>query len=267
MKKNHLKTTHLVSSEGGLTIVELLVVIAVSSILMTIISAFGLDYWGHTVTLSGDEKTLVSRMNASDYLNNAIDQSSGLIIQNDLPDNNTGAPDPSISSGYYWIPLHAKPGLVSMGGNGVITPLLYFNRPSINTTQNIILNGTTQYQDDVVLYMNGSTKQLLARTLANPYATNNRAKTSCPPAVASNSCPADTVVADNVTGISMRYFSRSGNPIDYTSIVDPLTNQYIGPDFPAVEIVEFTLNLYQKAQLHNAVNSVNQTVIRVALRH
>jgi hypothetical protein len=129
------------------------------------------------------------------------------------------------------------------------------------------MNGTIPYQDNVVLYLNGSTKQLLARTVANGAAPSNRALTSCPPAVATNSCPADTVVADNVASVGMRYFSRSGNSIDYTSIIDPNTGGYIGPDFPSVEIVEFTLNLTQAAQFHNATNTSNQTVIRVALRN
>ena len=129
------------------------------------------------------------------------------------------------------------------------------------------MNGTIPYEDNIVLYLDGSTNQLLARTLANPYAASNRARTTCPAAVASSTCPADTVVAESVTGMSMRYFSRSGNTIDYTSIVDPTTGQYIGPDFPSVKIVEFTLNLSQASSMHNAKAATNSTIIRVALRN
>jgi prepilin-type N-terminal cleavage/methylation domain-containing protein len=267
MRRRRVASASSMSAEMGFTIVELLVVIAVSSIMLTIISAFALDYWGNTATLSSDQSTLVSRMNASDYLNGAIDQASGLISQNDLPDSHSGDPDPNNATGKYWLPIHAIPGLTSVGNPGTITPLIYFNRPSVNTSKAIILNGNTPYQDDIVLYMNGTTKQLLARTIANPNATNNRARTTCPPALATPSCPADTIIADTISGIQMRYFSRSGNTIDYTSIVDPNTGQYIGPDFPSVEIVEFTLNQFQKARLGNTLNTTNQTVVRVALRN
>ena len=129
------------------------------------------------------------------------------------------------------------------------------------------MNGSIPYEDNVILYMNGSTKQLLARVVANPYASSNRARTSCPAAVATLSCPKDTVIADDVSSVSMRYFSRSGNTIDYTSIVDSSTGEYIGPDFPVVEVVEFNLKLTKKAQLHNGADTINQTVIRVALRN
>lgn len=230
-------------------------------------SAFALDYWANTVSLSNHQTALVSRLNASDYLNVAIDQATGLINQNSLPDSHTGNPDPSNSSGNYWLTIHAVPGLISMGNPGTVTPVIYYNRPSIDTTKQIIMNGTIPYEDNIVLYLDGSTNQLLARTLANPYAASNRARTTCPAAVASSTCPADTVVAESVTGMSMRYFSRSGNTIDYTSIVDPTTGQYIGPDFPSVKIVEFTLNLSQASSMHNAKAATNSTIIRVALRN
>jgi hypothetical protein len=254
-------------NESGLTVVELLAVIITSSIIVGTVTAFALNFWTNTAVVQSDEDTLVTRLNAGDYLRNSINSAAGLINQNDLADTHTGNADPADGSGTHWLPIHAVPGTISMGTAGTITPLIYFNRPSIDTSNNIIMNGTVPYQDDVVLYMNGTTKQLLARIIANPDAANNRAKTTCPLGFASQSCPQDTVIADNVSGVGMRYFSRSGNTIDYTSIVDPNTGAYIGPDFPSVEVVEFTVNLFKKAQLHNGANTINQAVIRVALRN
>lgn len=255
------------SDQQGLTIVELLVVIAVSSILMTVITVFALSYWTNSAVLQSDEDTLVTRLNSSDYIRSAIDSASGLITQNDLADSHTENPDTTDSSGQYWVPIHAVPGTITVGSAGTITPVIYFNRPSIDTSKSIVMNGTIPYQDDVILYLNGATKQLLARTIANSSAVNNRAKTTCPAALATASCPQDTIVADNVQSVSMRYFSRSGNTIDHDSIIDSLTGAYIGPDFPSVEVVEFTLKLYKTAQLKGGQNTINQTVIRVALRN
>ena len=255
------------SDQRGLTVVELLVAIIVSSVMMAIVTAFALNYWTSTAVIQSDQQTLVSRLNAGDYLRDAIDSASGLITQNDLPDTHTGKPDPAILSGNYWLPIHAIPTTISVGATGTITPLAYYNRPSIDVSKNIVMNGSVAYQDDVVLYLNGTTKQLLSRTIANSAATNNKAKTSCPAALASQSCPADSVISDNVSSVTVRYFSRSGNAIDYTSITDPNTGNYIGPDFPSVEVVEYKLNLYNKAKLHNGADTSNQTVIRVALRN
>lgn len=251
----------------GVTLVELLVVMTVSFALMGVITGFALNFWGHTVTLSGDQATVVSRLNVSTYLNKFIGQGYGFVNQNDIPDNNTGKPDPAIASGKYWIPIHAVPGTTNMGASGTITPLLYFRKPSIDSTKNIVLNGNTPYEDNYILYLDGSTKQFRSRALANTTAPANATKTSCPPATTTTACPSDAVISDDVSSVGLRYFSRSGNPINYTSITDPLSGAFIGPDYPSVEIVELTINYSKKAQLHNASNTTTQTIVRVALRN
>lgn len=257
----------LAINQQGFTVVELLAVIITSSIIMGTATAFALNLWTNTAVVQSDENTFVSRLNAGDYLRDVVNSAVGLINQNDIGDPHTGNSDPADPSHNYWVSIHAVPGTINMGAAGTITPVIYLNRPSINTSKNIVMNGSLPYQDDVVLYMNGTTKQLLARVIANPYAPGNRAKTTCPTAYATPACPADTVVADDVSAIDMRYFSRSGNTVDYTSIVDSITGKYIGPDFPAVEVVEFNLKLTKKAQLHSGANTANQTIIRVALRN
>lgn len=254
-------------NQSGTTIVELLVVVVVSALMMGIITAFALNYWASGATLAASQDTLVARLNSGDYMRGALDAASGLINQNDINDDHVGVTDPSDATGKHWLLIHATPTTVNMPAKGSVSPLIYFNRPSIDTSKNIILNGTIPYQDDVVMYLDGSTKQLLARTIANPYAPSNRAATSCPKAIATNSCPADVVIADNVQSVTTRYFSRSGNTIDYTSITDPNTGKFIGPDFPSVEVVECKIQFYVKSRLHNGADSANQTIIRVALRN
>ncbi|MBC7707883.1 hypothetical protein H7Y63_01535 [Polaromonas sp.] len=254
-------------NQAGVTVVELLVVMMVSFSLMTVITGFALSFWGNTVTLSNDQGTLVSRFNVSTYLNKFIGQGYGFITQNDIPDNNTGKPDPAIVSGKYWMPIHAVPGNIPTGANGTITPLLYFRKPSINTSNNIVMNGAVPFEDNYIIYLDGTTKQLRSRALINTTAPANRNLTTCPPSAATASCPADAVISDDVSAVALRYFSRSGNTVDYTSITDPVSLKYIGPDYPSVEIVELTVKYYRKAQLHNALNTVTQTVVRVALRN
>jgi hypothetical protein len=131
------------------------------------------------------------------------------------------------------------------------------------------MNGTQPYQNEFVLYIDGTSKQLLLRTLANTAAVNNVAVTSCPPAAANASCPADKIIAEDLASIDMRYFSRAGNAIDHNSIIDTsvVPNAYIGPDFPSVEVVEFNLHNFRKSRLGGGTDTSNQTVIRIALRN
>jgi prepilin-type N-terminal cleavage/methylation domain-containing protein len=253
--------------QRGLTVMELLVALVVGGLMSMTITTFALRYWSNTAVLQNNEQALVSRLNAGDYLRSLVNSSNGLIVQNDIPDTHTLNADPANVSGAYWLPIHALPGTTSIGSAGTYTPVIYLDRPSINTSKAIVMNGTAPYQDNVLLYMDGTNKQFKARVLANPNATANAAKTTCPPANATNACPADSIIAENVSSVGVRYFSKSGNTIDYSSIKDPVTGANNGPDFPSVEVLEITINLSKKAKLHNGANTTNQTIIRVALRN
>ncbi len=254
-------------NQAGFTIPELLSVMIVSSIFTGLLLFFGINYWRYGYLLEADLDTFISRLNAGDYLRDSIGESSGLIIQNSLADVNTLQPDPAIASGQYWLPVHAIPGNKPVGASGVITPLMYFRRLSVNTTGSVILNGSLPYEDEYMLYLNGATKQLLARTIANPNAPNNRIKSSCPPATATTLCPPDKVVVSNVNSIDMRYFSRTGNTLDYSSVTDPNTGTYNGPDFSVVEVVEVTINIQKKPIFQKTNATQNSTIIRIALRN
>lgn len=253
--------------ERGFTLPELISVMVVSAFFVGLILFFTFSYWRYGYLLQADLDTLGSRLDAGDYLRESIGLSSGLIIQNSIPDSHTNNPDTSIATNQYWIPIHAIPGNTPIGASGTTTPLIYFKRFSLDNTGHFIMNGTQPYEDEYVLYLNGSTKQLMVRSLANPSANGNRLLSSCPPANASATCPADKVIASNIASIDTRYFSRTGNLIDWTSIFDTNTNSYAGPDFPVVEVVEFTLHLTEKPIFQQTNATVNTTVIRIALRN
>jgi len=250
----------------GFTLVELLVVMVLTVMMSGLIMTFFLDLWSSTATLQNDSETFVSRENAGDALRDAFNAASGLVIQNGIGDSHTNNPDTSIASGLYWTPLHAVPGTTSMPTSGT-TPVLYYEAPSVNSSKIFIMNGTQPYKDNFVLYMDASTKSLMLRTLANPSAALDRVTTSCPPSQATASCPADRTIATDVSSISKRYFSRSGNLLDYTSIIDPLTGAYIGPDFPSVEVLEITVNLHRRSTLHAGAATDNATIVRIAFRN
>jgi type II secretory pathway pseudopilin PulG len=251
---------------AGFTLVELVVAMTLSLAVSGLVLGFFIDFWRSISALENDSETFVTRQNAGDKLRDALNPATNLINQNSLADANAGNPDPSDVSGTHWVLNHAVPATVTMPANGT-TPLFYFSAPSIDSSRNLIMNGSQPYLDEYVLYINGSTKKLLLRTLKNTAASGNRAKTTCPAAIASTSCPADLTIAAEVSSVSVRYFSRSGNTIDYTSITDPTTGAYIGPDFSAVEVVELTVRLQRKATVKGGFDTKNETTIRVALRN
>lgn len=268
--ENATKTDHgkrRISPESGFTITELLIVIILTSIFTLVIMVFMFDLWRTSASDEANIDTLQTRFTASDVLREEVGTSTGLIIQNGISDANAEVSDPSIPGGGYWQPIHAVPGTTPVGASGTYTPVIYFQRYSLDGSNQYIMNGSQPYEDEYVLYLDGTTKSLMQRSLANPSAGGDKIKTTCPPSIATAACPADKVIADNISSVATRYFSRTGNLIDYTSITDPDTGDYIGPDFPAVEVLELTLNLSKQPSFSSTNATQNSTIIRVALRN
>lgn len=254
--------------ESGLTLVELVVVMTLTLAFSGMVISFAIDYWGASTTLKNDSETFVTRQNLGDILRDRLNAATGLIMQNSIADPHANVPDPGDVSSTHWLIQHAIPKTIPLPAAGQYTPVFYYTAPSVNSSKAPIMNGTLMYYDEFVLYLDGSKHQLLLRNLINPSTVaSNNLRSTCPTAAASSSCPEEKVVANDVTSVTTRYFSRSGNTLDWTSIVDPDTGQYIGPDFPSVEVVELTINLGRKAIIHGAGDTSNQTIVRVALRN
>ena len=251
--------------EAGFTIVELWIVIIATSLLSSLIMFFTFNFWRFGYLIEADLDTFITRMNIGDYMREAIGSSSGLINQNSIADTNVQNPESVGSS--YWQVKHAVPGNAPVGSVGTTTPLLYFRRFSVTSAGTVIFNGVQPYEDEYVLYLNGTTKQLLLRSLANPFAPGNKLVTSCPKQLASVSCPEDKIIASDVASIDTRFFSRSGNTVDWTSIYDTSTSTYIGPDYSVVEVLELTLNISKKAVFQTTNTTQSSTIIRIALRN
>lgn len=82
--------------------------------------------------------------------------------------------------------------------------------PALDSSNNYIIDDDTgsPYMNELVYYKNGST--LMRRRLANPNATGNNVLTSCPPAIATNSCPADITMADYVKSMLFTLYDQDG---------------------------------------------------------
>lgn len=259
--------------QSGFTLPELVVVMILTVLLSALLFQFAIGYARFNAVAQSDSIAFVERLNVSDYLRENLGLSSGLINQNSLPDANANVPESGNPT--YWQEIHAIKG--TFGNASAVTPLLYFKKPSINTSNTIVYNGTSPYEDEFILYHDGVTKQIRVRTLANTSVTNNKLLTSCPPAIATTSCPADKVLISDIVSVTLRYFSRSGNDITFNSI-DELGNSpctatapayigCVGGDFPIVEVVEFTLNLSKQPVGVKGNTTQSATIIRIALRN
>lgn len=257
----------MMKDQRGMTIVELNIVLITTALFMALIVYFGNGYWRYASLLESDLDTFVSRLNAQDYIRETVGNATGLITQNSIIDLNVLNPDPE-DGVYYWQDIHASPGNISAGTSGT-TPLLYFTTLSQTTDGLVAMNGEQPYEDEHILYFDGSEKILYARTLANPAVSNNKAITSCPPSAASDICPADKIVIENIDSVDAIYYSRSGNQIDHYSIMDTsvVPNVPIGPDFQLVEALQYTFHIKAKPLFQKGNATVNDTIVRIALRN
>jgi len=97
--------------------------------------------------------------------------------------------------------------------------------PAKDSNQDYIINPSTNepYNNELVYFRQGNT--LYKRTLADPDATGNTLKTSCPASLASSSCPADRKLLENLNTIQFTLYDQ-----DDVEINDPLLARSIEID-------------------------------------
>lgn len=250
--------------QKGFTLVEVMIVMIVSAVLFGLVFAFFWEYWQYAEKSQSDIDTFTTRLDASDYIRDVVGTTSGLIIQNSIPDPNTAVPETAGSS--YWRIIHPVPSNIAVSGSED-KPILYFKRFAQDSSRNFIFNGTNPYENESLVYLSRQ-GELRVRDLANPAAAGNTLITTCPPSLATSSCPADKMLVDGIASVDVRYFSRSGNLLDYTPYWDPDLGAFVnGPDFPAVQVVEYTLNISKTAATQSTATTKSSTIIRVALRN
>jgi len=89
--------------------------------------------------------------------------------------------------------------------------------PAIDANRNYIIDSATgsPYNNELVYFKNGTT--LYRRSLANPDAVGNTLKTSCPATLATDSCPADARLVENLDSMVFTLYDQ-----DDVITTDPL---------------------------------------------
>jgi len=268
------------SKEHGFTLVEMLIVVIMTSILSVVIFSMGYQYLKQAASLTAKSNFYSNRLNVADYLRQNVGLSTGLLNQNSLDDDNTLVPDPADPTNKHWQNIHAIPG--SFGSPSATTPIVYYSQDALRADGTPIMNGVTAYQNEFVIYHHGSSSELRIRSLANLAAVDNVTKTTC--TTESALCAKDKVLLGGVQTVEMRYFSRSGEDIDFRSSCDPdaffcAGNVPVGCeqsapyegcnglDFSQVEVAQFKLKVKQTIESDANRSIYNSTIIRIALRN
>jgi prepilin-type N-terminal cleavage/methylation domain-containing protein len=191
-------------NEGGFSLLELLIAITVSSVLLFV----GGTFVGQgTLSVNADlNKTLVQTdtETAVNTIARVIKSARSVEAQNSQPDLYSPGGSGNL---YGWSGV--------AGSNGTLILAI----PSRDTSGNLLyIDGlhTNLYTDDVIYYFDSTTKKLYKRTLANSIA-GNAATTTCPPANATPSCPADSVVVQDIANLTTSYFDSTNASISSPS--------------------------------------------------
>ncbi len=183
-------------TDSGFTLLELLICMAISAILLLV----GGTFVGQgTLSINADyNKTLVQTdtETAVNAISRVIKSAKSVEAVNSQPDANGpgGAANP-----YSWNG--------AAGPNGTLILAI----PSRDSSGNLLyIDGlhTNLYTDDVIYYFDSASKKLFKRTIANSV-TGNVAKTTCPPSLATSSCPGDSVVVQDIANLATSYFDST----------------------------------------------------------
>ena len=88
-----------VRNSQGFTVVEMLVVLLMTGFFVGLLLYFTFSYWRYSYLLEADQDTLTTRLNAGDIIRESLGTSSGLILQNGIPDAHPNNPDPGDATG------------------------------------------------------------------------------------------------------------------------------------------------------------------------
>jgi prepilin-type N-terminal cleavage/methylation domain-containing protein len=180
-------------SEAGFTLVELLIVMIVMGIMSLTLANF-IVTWLQQSSLSQARTDLLTNAEmALDTVTNDIKLSGSADQNNRWPDSN-------------------GPGGNQFGWTSG-SQVLVLAKAAVDSSNNIIFSDTAKYisqKDNEVYYLSGTT--LYRRTLASS-SPNDSAVTTCPPASASSTCPADETVATGVSNLSFTYYDADENVV------------------------------------------------------
>ncbi len=184
--------------DNGFTLVELMITIGLMALLMGVVLTFAMNSLVQYAKTEVRTDLLNEAQTGLDVINNDIRLSGNADLNNRISDDNApGAPDDKLS----WLSD---------------SDTLILATATEDTNKNIIFADPALYiseKDNNVYYLDNGT--LYKRTLANEV-SGNSAKTTCPPPQATETCPADRKLLNNVETFQVKYFNDQNSEVTPT---------------------------------------------------
>jgi Tfp pilus assembly protein PilE len=183
--------------EKGFTIVELTIVISVTSVVALVFLGIISNYF---VVITRNNELADMTINSQNLLRSTVEN---IRFGNGVEQTNTIS-DPNAPSGGW---------NTSNTSFVIVIPI-----PAVDSSKDYIIDPSTgqPYMNELVYYKSGST--LMRRTLANPGASGTTLKTSCPSSLATTSCPADVVLANYVSSMTFTLYDQNAAQTNTTSL-------------------------------------------------
>lgn len=172
-------------NQAGVTVVELLVVIGISSALLLAFLTVSVYMYGDTLRASAYSQLAVESQTVLRSVVEELRQSSSIRTTNAIPDSN------SPSGG--WTTSNSN-------------LILIISTPVLDSSNNFVIDSGTgyPYQNEIVYFASGN--RLYKRVLANPSAVGNIEKTTCP--VGTSSCPPDILMTSNFVNMDFVFYDQ-----------------------------------------------------------
>jgi prepilin-type N-terminal cleavage/methylation domain-containing protein len=173
---------------SGFTITELAISLTVASILALVLFTATFYYYVNTAqaetstNLALDSQTILTQITDDIRLADSI-ASTNTISDPNGPGGGWTTSDPS--------------------------NIIIIESPAVDSGRNIIYNSTTgfPYRNEFIYFISGT--NMYKRVLANTAATGNTAKTTCPAAQASPTCPKDLIFSSNVSNLNFTFYDST----------------------------------------------------------
>ena len=175
--------------QKGLTLVELIVVMVVMSILALMLSNFIATWLQSETNTQKRSDLLANAQNALDTVTEDIRMSGSVDQNNRWPDAN-------------------GPGGNQFGWTSG-TQVLVLAKAAVTSHNDIIFSDAAHYitqKDNAIYYLSGTT---LYRRILESTDSTDAAITTCPPASATASCPADKTIATGVSNFAVSYYDAN----------------------------------------------------------
>lgn len=184
--KNYTARIRRSLNQAGVTIVELLVVISISSVLFVSFTTIGIYLYGDTVRSSLFAQLATESQNVLRSIVEELRQSSSIRTANANTDANSPAG-----------------GWTTSNSNLI----LIISSPALNSSNQFIINPDTgnPYQNEIVYF--SADRKLYKRFIANPIAGNTK-KTTCPSAIATSTCPPDILLTSNFKTMNFVFYDQ-----------------------------------------------------------